>query len=255
MPRSLSLAIAIAVLLPLAVGTVVESARAEEPSSDKAVEFFEKQVRPLLVDKCYECHSQQAGKQKGNLLLDSRAGWIKGGDSGASIAPGKPDESLLIKAVRYDADFVQMPPTGKLPEAAVATLVKWIEMGAPDPRVTGEAAARPKAQINIEQARRHWAFQPVQDSSPPPVQNTDWLQTPVDHFILAGLEASGLAPAPPADKRTWIRRVTFDLTGLPPTPEEAAAFVADDSPQAHARVVDRLLESPHYGERWGRHWL
>ena len=219
-------------------------------SDAKGVEFFEKKIRPLLANKCYQCHSRQSKKVKGGLLLDSPEGLLKGGTSGPIFVTGDPDKSLLIKAVRYQDEDLRMPPDGKkLTGAQVADLEAWVKMGAPLPRA-GVQEDKIKAS-----ARTHWAFQPVKRPAVPTVKNQRWVQSPVDAFILAKLEPAGMQPAQPADKRTLIRRATYDLIGLPPTPEEVAAFVADESPDAFAKVVDRLLASPHYGERWGRHWL
>jgi hypothetical protein len=205
----------------------------------------------VLVQNCYKCHSTQAEKVKGSLLLDSHEGVLKGGDTGPAIIPGDPDHSLLIKAVKYTDPDLQMPPKGnQLPETAIADLVAWVKMGAPDPR---RATATQKAWATS--SKTHWAWQPLIQPGIPTVHDTTWTKTPVDNFILAKLEEKGLKPNPTADKRTLIRRATFDLIGLPPTTAEMDAFVKDDSPDAFAKVVDRLLASPHYGERWGRHWL
>jgi uncharacterized protein DUF1553/uncharacterized protein DUF1549/cytochrome c len=221
-------------------------------ADDAGIEFFEKKIRPVLVENCFKCHSQQAGKQKGGLALDSRAAIRKGGESGPAIVPGKPDESLLIKAVRQTSPDLKMPPKGKLPDAIVADLARWIAMGAPDPRTAGG----PKiGTVDAEAARRHWAFQPIRSPQRPAVKHAGWARTPIDLFLQARLEARGLTPSPPADRRTLIRRAYFDLIGVPPTFEETEAFVHDPSPDAFAAVVDRLLASPRYGERWGRHWL
>lgn len=227
--------------------------RAEELSQDDH-DFFEKKIRPLLVQHCYECHSEESGEPAGNLLLDRKAGWVEGGDLGPAIVPGKPDESLLIGAIRYAESDLEMPPTGKLSDAEIKLFEEWVRRGAPDPRTTA-AAGKPASSIDLEAGRRHWAFQPVIDPPLPEVKDTSWPQSSIDFFILAALEDKGLRPAPAADKRTLLRRATIDLTGMPPTPEEVEAFLADESPGAFARVVDRLLASPHYGERWGRHWL
>jgi hypothetical protein len=226
------------------------------------VEFFEERVRPLLSEHCYKCHSASAEKLKGGLLLDTRQAVLKGGDTGPALVAGDPERSLLVKAVRYaDADM-QMPPDGKLSDAQIADLEAWVRMGAPDPR-DGAAplpaqpgnASPPAAGIDLAEGRKWWAFQPVKDHPAPSVARADWPRGPLDRFILAELEKKQLPPAAPADKRTLIRRAYYDLVGLPPTPEEVEAFVADAAPDAFARVVDRLLASPHYGERWGRHWL
>ncbi len=214
------------------------------------LEFFESKIRPILADNCYKCHSAQAEKVKGSLLLDSREGVLKGGDSGPVIVPGDPEKSLLIKAVRYIDPDLQMPKKNKLPDEQIAALEQWVRMGAPDPRL----ATADQKKFN-DNKTNHWAWQPVKRVQPPTVEENGWCLTPVDNFIFAKLAEKNLKPNPPADKRTLIRRATFDLIGLPPTPEEVQAFVDDNSPEAFAKVVDRLLASPHYGERWGRHWL
>jgi hypothetical protein len=237
--------------LALAVGAASGAAAAAEPEAT-GVEFFEKKVRPVLVEHCYKCHSAQAKSLKGGLRLDTRDGLRKGGDTGPTVVPGKPGASLLVKAVRYGDEGLRMPPKGKLPDAVVADLEHWVAAGAPDPR---GAAAVATGTMDLRTARRHWSFQPIQDPPLPPVRNAAWPQTAIDRFVLARLEERGLSPSPPADKRTLIRRATYDLTGLPPTPAEVEAFLADDSPEAFTQVVDRLLASPQYGERWGRHWL
>ncbi|HUY36144.1 MAG TPA: DUF1553 domain-containing protein [Pirellulales bacterium] len=242
-------------LPPLAAGEPQVTSAMPEPAR---LEFFEKQVRPLLAARCHECHG--ARRQKGGLRLDSRAAALAGGESGPVVVPGKPDESLLVDAVRYGQVF-QMPPKGKLPDAEVAALVEWVRQGAPWPKddPSAEAVGRPSAAegepLFTSEQRAFWAFRPPADPPPPPVKNGAWPKGPLDHFILAGLEARGLWPAPPADKRALIRRASYDLIGLPPTPGEVEAFLADESPDAFGRVVDRLLASPLYGQRWGRHWL
>ncbi len=224
------------------------TARAEITAQDAT--FFETKVRPLLVEHCYDCHS--GGKTKGGLSLETKAGWTKGGDNGPAIEPGKPDDSLIIQAVRYtDADFA-MPPEkkgGKLKDAEIAVLEEWVRMGAPDPRETVAKIAG----MNATDAKKWWAFQPIVEPPVPAVKGA--AHTEIDRFILARLEASGLETAPLADRRTLIRRATYDLIGLPPTSEEVGAFVNDTAPDAFAKVVERLLASPHYGEQWGRHWL
>jgi hypothetical protein len=226
-----------------------------EDLSPQDVEFFEKKVRPLLVAHCYECHSQQAGEPEGELLLDHKSGWEQGGDLGPAVIPRDPDQSLLIKAVRYRDSDLQMPPSGKLSDAEIAALEEWVRRGAPDPRTSAAPTRREKQEWSLEEGRQHWSFRPSLRPSLPEVKDRSWPRSPIDFFILAELEKHGLRPAPAADKRTLIRRATFDLTGLPPTPRDVEEFLADDSPGAFARVVDRLLDSPRYGERWGRHWL
>ncbi len=216
-------------------------------------EFFENKVRPILVKNCYKCHSSQAEKLKGNLSVEFRESLLKGGENGAAIVPGDPDKSLLIKAVRYTDADLQMPPHDKkLPDDQIASLEEWVKMGAPDPRSAGKGLA---AQNWGKNRRQHWAFQSIKKVAVPELSETNWIANPIDAFVLAKLQENNMKPNPPADKRTLIRRATYDLTGLPPTPEEAQAFVDDTSSDAFAKVVDRLLASPQYGERWGRIWL
>lgn len=227
----------------------------------EAVEFFEKKIRPILADHCYECHSIEKKKSKGGLLLDTRDALLKGGDSGRpALVPGEPDKSLLIIAVRQTNKELRMPPKQKLSGTQIADLEAWVKTGAFDPRKSAlgkitPTGTRAKYGLSIEEGRKFWSLQPVQDAAVPKVKNTSWPRTPIDDFILARLEAAGLTPAPEADRRTLLRRASFDLTGLPPTPSEMDAFLVDSSPQAFEKVVDRLLASPRYGERWGRHWL
>lgn len=219
--------------------------------SPAETEFFEKKIRPILIENCYKCHSAQSEKVKGGLLLDSREGLLKGGDSGPAITAGDPDHSLLIKAVRYGDEKLQMPPKNKkLSEEQIADLVAWVKIGAPDPR----SQSKPPANSQ-RAAEKHWAFRPVHQSAIPAVKDQSWAQSPIDALVLAKLEAKGMTPSPLADKRTLIRRVSYDLSGLPPTPREVADFLEDESADAFTRVVDRLLDSPRFGERWARHWL
>jgi hypothetical protein len=213
--------------------------------------FFEKQVRPLLIKRCYQCHSSGAKILKGGLHLDSREGWMKGGDSGPAIVPGAPEKSLLIEAVRYQS--LEMPPQGKLPEPEVAVLEEWIKVGAPDPR-TGPASRRHE-NVDVSSARAHWSLQGIADPPLPSVKNDGWPRTGADRFILARLEAEGLAPVGDAAKPVLLRRVFFDLVGVPPGPAQVESFLADEGPNAFDRVVDSLLASPGFGQRWGRHWL
>jgi hypothetical protein len=224
------------------------------PSDAPPDEFFEREVRPLLVERCQACHGGE--KTKAGLKLTSRESILKGGDSGPAALEGNPEESLLIQAIHY-RDEPRMPPQGKLTDAEIATLTKWVRMGLPWPETKIQTtAAAPTSTFTItDEQRQFWAFQPVRGANPPAVKDESWPRDAIDRFILARLEAEGLKPAPEADRRTLIRRVTFDLTGLPPTPEEVEAFLNDDSPEAYAKVVDRLLASPQYGVRWARHWL
>ncbi|MEY4089390.1 MAG: hypothetical protein RJB55_1661, partial [Verrucomicrobiota bacterium] len=219
------------------------------PAAD--VQFFENKIRPILVDKCYKCHSKESEKVRGGLLLDSREATLQGGNTGPALVPGKPDESLLIQAVRYKDEDLQMPPKGeKLSDAQIADLVEWVRRGAPDPRIIAAKGAKPAGT-----GRNHWAFQAVTKPAVPAVKKGDWATNPIDSFILAKMEEKGLSPNSPADKTTLMRRLYFDLIGLPPHPIEVQNFVKDDSPDAYEKVVDRLLNSPQYGEHWARHWL
>jgi len=224
--------------------------------ADKQLLYFEQHVRPLLAARCYECHSKQSKNVGGNLFLDSRAGWMQGGDLGPAIVPGDTFGSLLIRAVSYASDDLQMPPDARLREDEVSIFSRWIKMGAPDPRHAANGATH-LYEIDIEEGRKFWAFQPIEtaDIQIPSVANKAWPRSEIDFFVLAELETRGLRPAWQADRRTLIRRATFDLLGLPPTPREVEAFVHDDAPDAYRRLVDRLLASSHYGERWGRYWL
>jgi len=219
------------------------------------MEFFERKIRPVFVEHCYECHSAGAKKIKGGLVLDSRAGVIKGGDTGAAITPGDPEASLLIQAIRHtDAELAM--PKKKLPAQVISDLELWVRMGAPDPRTEDTVAStQAKSAIDWNKAREWWSFQPLKSPAVPTVKQKRWPANDLDRFILARLEKENLRPADDAEKRVLIRRATFDLTGLPPTPEEVEAFLADKSSRAFAKVVERLLASPHYGERWGRYWL
>ncbi len=229
----------------------VSSASEADPAG---LDFFEKRIRPVLVERCYKCHSAQSEKLKGNLRLDTREGLLKGGESGnPALVPGDAKSSRLIGAIRYQDEDLQMPPPkeGKLTDAQIADLVAWVNLGAPDPRSVQPSTIKHQPSSKLA----HWAFQPPRLHPIPAVKNNSWPQTAIDHFILAKLEDQRLQPAPPANKRTLIRRATYDLTGLPPTPEEVAAFLTDKSPKVFETVVDRLLASPRYGERWGRHWL
>ncbi len=236
----------VAVARPLAGGT-------EPPPPD--AEFFEKDVRPLLVAKCWQCHGD-VGKPKGGLRLTSRQGLLQGGDAGAAAVAGDPKESLLIQAVRYEQE-PKMPPKGKLKDREIDVLSRWVALGLPWPEtkvVTPTDATIGGVRFTDAQ-RRFWSFQPVTAIAVPDVRETSRARSAIDRFLLADLAKKGLAPAAPADRRTLYRRASFDLIGLPPTPEEIDAFLADETPQAFARVVDRMLASPRYGERWGRHWL
>ncbi len=222
--------------------------------SPQQLELFEKQIRPLLIEHCLECHGPE--KQEGGLNLATRESLLKGGDSGAALVTGKPKESLLVEAVEYLSE-PKMPPSGKLPAEKIEQLRRWVESGAAwakdSPLSDGTTTTR-RFEVS-EKQERWWAFQPVRDQAPPPVQAANWPRNDLDRFVLAKLEDTGMAPTPEADRITWLRRATFDLTGLPPTPADVAAFLADTSDRAFESVIERLLDSPAYGQRWARHWL
>ncbi len=228
-----------------------------QESDPKGVEFFEKKIRPILTERCYSCHSAQAEKLKGSLYLDSREGLLKGGDTGVAIVPGNAKRSLLLKAVLWADDDLKMPPKKKLAADQIADLEAWIQGGAAWPASAKPAAGKPRKQVglSIDEGRKFWAYRPVQKPAVPSVRDAAWPRSDIDRFILARLEARNLRPLPPADKAVLLRRVTFDLAGLAPTPEQVDAFVKDESPDAFEKVVDRLLASRQFGERWGRHWL
>jgi len=224
-----------------------------EQASEPDPTFFESKVRPLLVEHCYDCHGSD--QQEAELRVDSYAEMLAGGISGPSVIPGNVEESLLLAAVSYRDEALQMPPDGKLSDEQIAVLTQWIAGGARHPEESQPPSVTPRSgKLDLEEERKFWAFQPVQRPKVPQFDSA-WVENPIDAFIRAGLDAQGLTAAPQADKRTLIRRATFDLIGLPPTTEEVEAFLADSSPNAFARVIDRLLSSEHYGQRWGRHWL
>ncbi len=228
------------------------------PPDAAQLQFFESEIRPLLADHCYRCHSHRAEKLKGGLYLDHGSTLLAGGDAGPVVVPGDPGGSLLIEAVRYKDPDIQMPPKKKLSNAQIAALEKWVAMGAPwpeEPPPTSEKKLGPKDFDLAARRAEHWCWQPVRRGAPPVVRDRSWSSDPIDLHVLAKLEEKGLAPSPRAAKHTLIRRAYFDLIGLPPTPEQVAAFEADRSPEAFAKVVDGLLASPHFGERWARHWM
>lgn len=221
----------------------------------KGDEFFEQKIRPVLAQHCYSCHSaaaEQNKKLKGKLYLDFAAGLLTGGDTGPAIVKGKASESLLIKALQFDG--LEMPPTGKLPDEVIADFIKWVDMGAADPRLE-QPSVKPVRVIDLVEGRKFWSFQPLTAATPPEVKNKDWARTSLDRFIVSKHEELGLTPNAPTTKEKLIRRACYDLIGLPPTPEQVQAFVKDESPQAFEKVIDGLLQSEHYGERWARHWL
>ena len=253
MMKQLSRTVTIAFLLTLiVVAPQIGQAQTVDP---KGIEFFEQKIRPVLAQHCYSCHSEEARtakKLKAKLYLDSAEGMLDGGESGSVIVKGKGAESLLVKALKYDG--LEMPPTGKLSEEVIADFVKWIDMGAPDPR-EGRKPGSAKREINVEEGRQFWSFRPLQMVALPEVKNVDWSRTPIDRFVAAKHDEKLLKPNGPVSKEKLIRRAYFDLIGLPPTPEQVDAFVKDTSPNAFEKVVDELLQSERYGERWGRHWL
>jgi hypothetical protein len=217
------------------------------------IEFFEAKIRPVLVENCFKCHTGK--KPKADLLLDSRAAMFKGSDNGPAVVTGEPDKSLLMKAIRYEDANLRMPPKGKLADAVIADFAEWIRRGAPWPEDAKPTTAGKVKEFDLRERARHWSLQPLQRPATPAVKNPAWPTSPIDYFILSQLEANHLTPAPSADRRMLIRRVTYDLTGLPPTRAEIDTFLKDESADAYARLVDRLLGSPQYAERWARHWL
>ena len=257
-------------LLTWRLAGLTRLASADQPAANGAdqraqEEFFETKVRPVLFDRCLDCHGSE--KSKGGLRLDSREAVLKGAESGPVVVPGKPGSSPLIAAIRYEGD-VQMPPKGKLKDDEIAALTEWVKRGAIWPAAPRSAAgftapsSAPSSGSSLASGpsitaaqRSFWSFQPLRDIAPPPVKDDAWPASAIDRFVLAKLEENHLAPAPATDKATLIRRVYFDLMGLPPAPAEVTAFQADESPGAYARLIERLLASPHYGERWGRYWL
>jgi hypothetical protein len=242
-------------LIPAALGAEAAKITPEQ------LEFFEKKIRPVLVVNCYDCHSEEKGKNKGELTLDTRDGIRAGGDRGPAIVPGKPDDSVLINAIRQVGQL-HMPPDsrgGPLPDEVVADFEKWVKDGAADPRdsakIVGARAAKPEKVYEWDKEREYWAFQKPKAVAPPQVADEKWPKTEVDRFVLAKLEQKGLKPVRDADKRTLVRRVYYDIIGLPPTAEQVEAFARDKAPDAYEKLVDNLLASPRFGEQWGRYWL
>ena len=257
-----------ALVVGLCIGPVSNSSLAagkeklKQPTAAQ-VEHFEKAIRPLLARRCFGCHSQKAKSLKAGLRLDSRARALQGGDTGPALVPGEPDKSLLVQAIRYDGDY-KMPPSGKLPPEEIKTIVDWVRDGAVWPRggEDPDTMVNPAEAFDLEARRKsHWAWQPLAATSPPslpdgtPEALVNWSQSPVDRYVVSMLLRQKLAPASEADRQTWLRRVTYDLTGMPPTPTEVDAFLGDRSKDAHEKVVDRLLASTRFGEHWARHWL
>ncbi|MEO2022158.1 MAG: DUF1549 domain-containing protein [Pirellulaceae bacterium] len=247
-PRSLFHCLLLTLLV---VASSITGVRGDEAQPTPAqLEFFETRIRPVLVKQCYECHSSQSKKVQGHLLLDTRAGIRRGGDSGPSVVPGKSAESLLLDALKYDG--LEMPPKGKLGKQVIADFQQWIRSGAADPRGGDAVVARPA--IDFIKAASFWAFQPPRQH-PLPKVNSPWIKNDIDRYILAQLESHGLTPGSAADRRVLIRRAYLDLVGLPPTMDQVSAFLADTDPRAFETVINQLLASTAYGERWGRHWL
>lgn len=242
------------------------SASADDAPAEGGVRFFETRIRPVLVEHCYECHSAESGKAKGGLVVDTREGLLHGGEGGAAVVPGDVVKSRLLAAVKHlEADLEMPPKKPKLPAGVIADLEAWIKAGAPDPRVAA-AAPRPSSSMDLEEGRQFWSNRPPVMGVPPEVRYGSWQRRPLDAHILAQLEVKNLSPSQDARPAVWLRRLHFDLTGLPPSPDETTAFVAGwqraeaggpgPELEAHlAETVDRLLASPAYGERWGRHWL
>src|SRR5688572_18888654 len=226
----------------------------QEPPSAQAIEFFEKRVRPVLAQNCWRCHGP--AQQQSNLRLDGIDRILAGGKRGPAIVPGQPEQSRLIRAIRYEEPELQMPPVGKLAEQQIADLTAWVAMGAPWPAsVAPVRTAESGASEIIARKESHWAWQPLRRTDPPSAGNSSWPRNAVDNFILQRLQREGVTPAPPADRRTLLRRVYFDLIGLPPDPAAMDQFLSDKTANAFEKVVDSLLASPRFGERWGRHWL
>lgn len=234
----------------LGLGVGVHAAEPKAPT-DQQLQFFETKIRPVLANHCYDCHGPD--EQSSELRLDTASGLFQGGGSGPPVVPGQPDQSLLLAAISHTNPELKMPPDEKLPAEHIENLKRWIEMGAPHPDYSKVQMQSDNADLETE--RQFWAFQPPRKSAVPTVKDASWPKNDIDRFILAKLEEKNLRPAAKADKRTLIRRATFDLTGLPPTVEDVEAFLADESDEAFAKVVERLLASPQYGERWARHWL
>ena len=233
--------------------TIANSAALSHASEKEGIAFFEKNIRPVFVRHCYKCHSKESDSPKGGLLLDSRDGMLTGGDNGTAIVPGEPDESLLLTVIRYDCDEIQMPPDGKLDDNVIDNFEKWIELGAPDPRA--EETTHVEANLDVDTGKNFWAFKRPQKSAVPVLPDDSWPKTDIDRLVSIHITESGLKPVADASRGVLIRRTYFDLIGLPPTPKEVDDFVNDKSPEAFAHLIDRLLDSPRFGERWGRHWL
>ncbi|WP_421861614.1 DUF1549 domain-containing protein [Parvibaculum sp.] len=242
-------------LMGVLLGFITVAAAQPTPVATDDLAFFESKIRPLLIENCYDCHSVGAKRIRGGFLLDSSPGLLRGGDSGPAIIPGQADASRLVNMVRHHPDFESMPPKSKLSPAQIQDLISWIDRGAPDPRLKEPETNALASDFDLEARKKWWSLHPLADPAPPAVDDPSWPANDYDHFILAALEAKGWQPAEPADRRTLLRRLSFDLIGLAPTPAEMDAFLRDQSPRAYATQVDRLLASPHFGEKWARHWM
>ena len=247
--RRVARTIALAFSLVAGSAAFVRGVTAAEPDPST---LFRERIAPVLKAECFSCHSREAKKIKAGLRLDSREAMLAGGDSGPAVVPGKAGESLIIQALRHEDGMAMPPKKPRLDDATIASFEVWINNGA---LCSSADASIPPAGSPLSKAREHWAFRPVTKVRPPAVRDAGWVRNPIDAFVLARLEAKGWRPAPPAGRGEWLRRVTFDVTGLPPSPQEVAAFEDDHSPTAEELVVDRLLDSPRYGERWAQHWL
>ena len=214
------------------------------------MDFFEKKIRPVLSESCYKCHSSKSEKVKGKLLLDNKSSTLKGGTSGPAVVPGDLDKSLLIKSIKYTDKDLQMPPSSKLSDSVIKDFETWVKMGAPDPRIN----TSPAISLDEKQTKEHWAYQRLNKPNVPAV-NTKWVINPIDNFIYSKLRENDLIPSIEADKKILIRRLYFDLLGLPPSENDMDSFLKDTSKNAYEKLVDKLLDSPQYGERWGRHWM
>lgn len=244
-------------LLLLVLATFASGPMNAQSAQSTGDDFFEKKIRPVLATNCYGCHSSKLKSPMGGLVLDTKSGLLRGGDSGPAIVPGKPAESLLLRAMRFNDPMLKMPPTSKLPDTVIADFEQWISAGAPDPRMEApsEAAVAKRRGIDFDKGRQWWSFQPVREQAAPTVQQTSWPRTKIDRFILAKLEENKLKPSAEADPRTLILRAYLDLTGLKPSHEEVESFANDKDSQRYEKLIDRLLAGERYGERWGRYWL
>jgi hypothetical protein len=238
------------------LSTGLRQAAGQTTAQAEGIEFFEKKIRPVLATQCYSCHSEKSKPVQGGLYADSREGLLRGGKSGVpAVVPDKPEESLLIAALRHANKDLKMPVGKQLPQEQIEDFVQWIQMGAPDPRSAAANVVQTPPAYDWETARRHWAFQPVRDPKAPAIQDGEWGMNPIDWFVKAELDRRGLRPLGRATRQTLIRRLSFDLTGLPPSPENVAKLIQDSSPAALETYIDQLLGSQQYGEHWGRHWL